>query len=152
MKSINGTTKVENTYKSTIYRIDQSFTVFGRKVTTFPEGIGEAFTQLSNDVPSGSTRDYYGISYCENNEIQYFVTTGELISGEAKRSKAEVFEIEAGEYLAVTLHEWQTKTDSIKGIFHDMMHDHRIDLAKPCIEWYKTDDEMICLIKLADGK
>ena len=150
MKPVNGTAKVDNLYTSTIYQIEKPFTVFGRKVTTFPDGIGEAFTTLSNDVSNGPTRDYYGISYCENNEIQYFVTTGEIYSGEAQRLNGEVFKIEAGNYLAVTLKEWQTKTDSIKTIFHDMMQDDRIDLGKPCIEWYKTDDEMIFLIKLSE--
>ena len=150
MKPVNGTAKIDCVYTSTIYHIDKPFTVFGRKVTTFPDGIGEAFTDLSHNVSNGSTRDYYGISYCENNEIQYFVTTSEIFEGEAQRLDSTVFEIDTGNYLAVTLKEWQTKTDSIKNIFHEMMQDHRIDLGKPCIEWYKSEDEMICLIKLSE--
>jgi hypothetical protein len=57
--------------------------------------------------------------------------------------------IEKGEYLAVTLRDWRKKTDSIKSIFQKMIEDNRVDKRKPCIEWYKNDDEMICMVKAA---
>jgi hypothetical protein len=32
-------------------------------------------------------------------------------------------------------------------VFHEIMRDGRVDKTKPCVEWYKNDDEMMCMIK-----
>ena len=39
------------------------------------------------------------------------------------------------------------KTDSIKDVFGEMMKDSRVDKTKWAVEWYKNDDEMMCMLK-----
>ena len=28
-----------------------------------------------------------------------------------------------------------------------MMHDEHVDKTKPALEWYKSDEEMLCMVK-----
>ena len=70
------------------------------------------------------------------------------IEGEAEKYNCERYIIEKGEYLAVAITDWRKKTDCIKDVFHDMMEDDRADKTKEVVEWYKTETEMICLVKI----
>ena len=50
------------------------------------------------------------------------------------------------------LYGWRTKTDCIKDIFHEIMQDERAGHTKPAVEWYKNDDEMMCMVKMDPSK
>jgi predicted transcriptional regulator YdeE len=122
--------------------------VIGFQVKTFPIGIGEAFDSLFKKFPDGLSRNYYGISYFNDTEdIVYIVAATELKKDDAVKYQCENYLIKKGEYNAVPVFDWQNKTDSIKDVFHEMMSDKRPDKDSPCIEWYKTDDEMLCMIR-----
>jgi len=128
--------------------IKKNIETFGFQVKTFPEGIGEAFDSLIEMVPEGLNRSYYGISYMTpDNKVVYIAAVEEKNKGEAERNKCERYTIEQGKYLAVTVKDWRQKTDTIKDVFHGMMHEKNIDRSKPCVEWYKNDDEMLCMVK-----
>ena len=129
--------------------IKKNIEVFGFQVKTFPEGIGEAFDSLIAMVPEGLNRSYYGISYMtSDNKVVYIAAVEEKTKGEAERNKCERFIIEHGKYLAVSVKDWRKKTDTIKDVFHEMMNEKNIDHSKPCVEWYKNDDEMLCMLSL----
>jgi predicted transcriptional regulator YdeE len=130
-----------------LYYLKEDVKVFGVQVKTFPDGIGEAFDALVKMIPGGFNRSYYGISYMEGNDIIYKAMAEEVIDGEAEKYNYERFTIKKGEYLAVTVMDWLQKTGSIKDVFHDMMQDSRADNSSPCVEWYKNDNEMICMLK-----
>jgi len=132
-----------------IYNLSQDVKVFGFRVASFPDGIGEAFDTLVHMVPGGFNRSYYGIS-CMNSEGQmiYHAAAHELHEGEAGKYNCTRYTIEKGDYLAVAVHNWRKKTHSIHEIFHSIMQDGRVDKAKPAVEWYKNDQEMACMIML----
>ncbi len=123
--------------------------VFGKTITTFPLGIGEAFDELIKATGDcAAERNYYGISYVHNNgNISYKVAAEEKYTGEAEKFAYETSTIEHGEYVFEVLHNWKNCTGEIKNIFQAMMNDEHTDKTKPCIEWYKNDDEMLCLMK-----
>jgi hypothetical protein len=123
--------------------------VFGIHVKTFPAGIGAAFDELiSKTGDNAGARNYYGISYLDNNGVMiYKAVAEEKMQGEGEKYGYPESEIEKGEYLFKALKNWQTQTDCIKDIFHEMMEDKNADTTKPCVEWYKTDEEMLCLVK-----
>jgi hypothetical protein len=138
-----------STYNTTTYRIKNDISVFGRSVPTFPQGIKEAFTALFEMLPDGMNRSYYGISYMdETGRIIYKVETEEKSEGEAEKYNCKRYVIEKGDYLAVTLNNWRSNTDCIKDIFYQMMTDDRADKMTPVVEWYKSDNEMLCLVKI----
>jgi predicted transcriptional regulator YdeE len=131
-----------------IYNLPNVLKVFGFRVNSFPEGIAEAFESLIKMVPDGFERPYYGIGYMDKDgQIIYKAAALEKYEAEAEKYKCERYTIEKGEYLTVTVHDWHKKTSSIKNVFHEIMLDSRVDKTKPCVEWYKNDDEMICMIQ-----
>jgi len=131
------------------YHVAEDIAVFGNPVTTFPDGINEAFTALVNKVPDGLNRSYYGISFIASGHIVYIAAAEEKERGEAEKYHCEHYTIEKGDYLTVPVKDWRTKTDTIRDVFHELMEDPQADKNKPCVEWYKNDDEMLCMIKKA---
>ncbi|HEX5149934.1 MAG TPA: hypothetical protein VFW07_00720 [Parafilimonas sp.] len=123
--------------------------VFGIEVKTFPAGIGEAFDELIKKTGDNSgERNYYGISSMNNDgKMIYKAVAEEKFEGEAKKLMYDAAVIEKGKYLCEALYHWQNKTCLIKGIFHSIMNDDHVDKTKPCVEWYKNDEEMLCMVK-----
>jgi len=133
------------------YNLKDDLKVFGREVTTFPTGVAEAFHALVNMIPGGSGRAYYGLSHMvETGKIIYKAAAEEKYTGEAEKYHCEQYIIEKGEYMAVTIPNWRDKTDCIKDVFHDMMEDDRADQTKEVVEWYKSETEMMCLVKVKE--
>jgi hypothetical protein len=122
--------------------------VFGFQVKSFPKGVGEAFDSLTKKIPGGFNRSYYGICEMRKNTMVYLATAEENNENEAKIYKCDRYTIEKGEYLTATLKAWRTKTDSIKDIFERLGQQPETDHTKPIVEWYKNEDEMMCMMKL----
>ena len=131
-----------------IYDLSHDVKVFGSLVTKFPNGIEEAFQSLVKMVPGGFERDYYGISQMgKDGQMLYYAAALEKYEGEAEKYNCERYIIEKGEYLGVAVHDWRKKTDCIKDVFHEIIQDSRVDKTKPAVEWYKNDDEMVCMVQ-----
>jgi predicted transcriptional regulator YdeE len=132
------------------YVLENDVKVFGIEVKTFPAGIGEAFDELIRKTGDGAgARNYYGVSSMNNDgKIMYKAVAEERYEGEASKYNYDESTIEKGEYLFEALKDWRNNTACIKDIFYAMMNDDRIDKTKPCIEWYKDDDEMYCMVKM----
>lgn len=130
-------------------KLEKNLNVFGIQVTTFPAGIGEAFDELIKQTGDcAGERNYYGVSsMSKEGKIIYKAVAEEKYEGEAERFNYEEDIIEKGDYLYKTLYHWTNKTSMIKDIFHEMMHDEHVDVMKPCVEWYKNDEEMLCMVK-----
>ena len=121
--------------------------VFGLVVENFPHDIGAAFDRLANLVEGGFDRPYYGICEMKDGAMIYRAAAQEMYEGEAARYACEPYVIEKGTYLAVTVHDWRKNTESIKDVFEDILEDDRVDFAKPFVEWYKDDMEMVCMAR-----
>ncbi len=128
-------------------KIEKNIKVFGIEVMNFPNGIGNAFDELIKKTgDSAGERNYYGISEFKNNRMFYYATAEEKQEGEAERYNYETRTIENGEYLAESLKNWRSKTACIKDVFIEMMKNDSVNKAKPGIEWYKNDEEMLCMM------
>jgi predicted transcriptional regulator YdeE len=122
--------------------------VFGRQVNAFPLGIGDAFDSIAKKLPGGFDRSFYGIATMDDNGTKYIAAAEERYPGEAASFGYEVFIIEPGYYATRELKGWREKTASIKDVFEEMMHENNdLDLTRPCVEWYKDDETMLCMIK-----
>lgn len=133
------------------YSITSDIPVFGLQVKTFPSGIGEAFDELIKKTGDcAGARAYYGISEFKDGNMVYYATAEEKIEHEAEKYNYEKLKIEKGEYLTSTVIDWQKKTECIKDVFYEIIQDPRVNKTKPAIEWYKSDTEMMCLVKMND--
>lgn len=131
------------------YTLQTNLKIFGVQVKTFPNGIGEAFDALVKMLPGGFDRSYYGISYMSNDGAMVYIAAAvEKEEGEAEKYNCERYIIEKGEYIAITVNDWRSKTDCIKDVFYEIIKDSRIDKTRPAIEWYKDEKEMICMVKM----
>ena len=129
------------------FQLKEDLKVFGFPVNTFPNGIGEAFDTLVGMIPGGFDRPYYGIAYMNHEGMVYLATALEKYPGESTQHKCKQYTIEKGNYLVVVVSNWRTKTDLIKDVFNVMLQNESSDRTKPCIEWYKNDEEMLCMVK-----
>lgn len=132
------------------YHINNDVNVFGFEVKSFPEGIGEAFDALVSKVPGGFSRDYYGITFTDtNNRTVYLATAAEKERDEAEKLQYERYTIRKGDYITETVWGWRKKTDLIKHVFDRLLSSVNGTPTGPCVEWYKDDNEMLCMVKLA---
>lgn len=125
--------------------ISNDIHVFGKQVTSFPSGIGEAFDELVSKVEGGFNRSFYGVCGIINGSFKYYATAEEKDQGEAEKSGYEKLVIAKGDYLFVTVNDWRNKTGTIKDIFETIRQDKRADNQSPIVEWYKNNDEMLCM-------
>ncbi len=137
-----------------MYNLLHDIKVFGLQVKSFPAGIAEAFGELIKKTGDcAGARSYYGIGYMTpDGQIIYKAAALEKYEDEAEKYNCERYTIEKGEYVTITLYGWQKKTDCIKDLFHELMRDNRVDKTKPCVEWYKDDNEMMCMIQTDSEK
>ena len=134
------------------FQLKEDLKVFGFQVKTFPDGIREAFDSLMKTIGDGFNRSYYAIAFMSEAGPVYRATAVEKYDGEAAKYKYDSYTIEKGEYLSVTVKDWQQKTDMIKDVFDVLLKQTRADHNSPCIEWYKDEKEMLCLIKAKGSK
>jgi predicted transcriptional regulator YdeE len=134
-----------------IYNLAHDITVFGLQVKAFPSGIGEAFDELIKKTGDcADARAYYGISEFKDGKMLYYAVAEEKIKGEAEKYDYEKLKIEEGNYLTSTVFDWRKKTECIKDVFYEIIQDPRVNKTKPAIEWYKSDNEMMCMVKMND--
>ena len=129
------------------FELESDLDVFGFQVKSFPAGIGEAFDSLLKTILGGFDRPYYGISRMTSNGMEYLAAAIEKFEGEAEKYNYKRYKVEKGEYLTETVKDWRKKTGTINDVFRKMMQDDRVDKTKPCVEWYKNDDEMLCMVR-----
>ena len=122
--------------------------VFSVAATSFPAGVQQAWDKLHNMLPETKGRIFYGISYMnQNKEIIYKAAVAEAFTGEAERYGCEKTIIQKGEYISIPIHDWHKNIHDIGPAFQKLIADPRIDKNSFCVEWYKDDNEMLCMIK-----
>jgi len=129
--------------------IKHDLKVAGLQLQHFPEGISELFDELMSRLPGDYDRSYYGISHMnKDGEMIYRAAAETLKPDEAQQLKLNEYTIEGGRYLCVKLLDWRKNLQKINSIFGDILKDPRTDHQKPCIEWYKNEQEMLCMVKM----
>jgi len=127
------------------YTLKQAVKVFCVEAESFPKGIKAAFEKL-NSVTDMNQRNVFGISKPYNGSIRYRAAASENFEGEGTQLGYPTFTIEAGNYLGETLDNWQQNEMLIMSIFNRLIADKQLDGSAHCIEWYKSDTELLCLV------
>lgn len=128
-----------------IFKLEKDIPVLYTDVPSFPLGIKEAFDELYSKF---GECDYYGISHMDaHGRVVYKAAAAVLSPDEEAKQGYGSFTISKGEYLAEVVIDWMSKTESLKNVFKQLMADPRFDNTHDCVEWYKSDEEMLCLVK-----
>ncbi|WP_276483482.1 hypothetical protein [Paraflavitalea pollutisoli] len=127
-----------------IHHLEQDIPVLCKEVPTFPEGIQAAFEELCVKVPD---RVYYGLSHMENSGRIVYQAAAVGTEQEAAKLGYSASVIPQGDWLVESIDGWMEKIDGIKDVFGRLMSDPRFDPAYECVEWYRTDTEMWCMVR-----
>lgn len=129
------------------YIQQEDIKLYGIHVKTFPEGIKESFDILMEAF--GDSQSYYGVSWVsKDGSIQYYSSVSVPDCSEAKPAIYERLIISKGNYTISTIFDWLSKTDSVKDVFHELLGGACPCKERPCIEWYKSDEEMLCMVRM----
>jgi predicted transcriptional regulator YdeE len=147
--------KIENAYKiqdiqedTEIVIIDKDIEVFCITADSFPDGILDVHQRLHAMIPFTIDRRYFGISRPEKGVIVYKAAAEKLEKDEAEKLNCESFTIEKGKYICLTILNYVEDLQSISKAFDRLISRSDIDPNGYCVEWYYTDKDVKCMIRL----
>jgi hypothetical protein len=114
---------------------------------SFPEGIAAAHQQLQLLLTRNDRRDYFGISWPDENGIIIYKAAAEIMKGESLPG-LETFVIENGPYNAFYIYDYAKNPDSIGEAFALLLKQHEVDPHGYCLEWYINAHDVKCLVPL----
>lgn len=117
----------------------------------FAQDIPASFLRLAERLKNnGQERECYGIVLKEKGEMQYRATYTELYSGEGSALGIPTMVIPKGRYESIQMEDWSQKLMQIGPTFDQILKSGKVDIESPCIEYYKTKRELICMVKSND--
>lgn len=130
------------------YQLKDDVRVFCVTARAFPEGIFDAFKLLERKHPSLYEQSFYGISFRnQEGDIIYKASALERTEGEGQKLGLETLVIPRGKYLTETIFDFSKDPKQIFNCFQTLLSDPRFDDRYPCVEWYKSGDEVMCMVK-----
>jgi hypothetical protein len=131
------------------YTIKNDISVFYVKATSFPLGVGRAFTRLQALLPEGGKKQLYGISNPNKSEgIIYRAAAKEDYPGQGNRKGCETFLIRKGTYISLYLVDWKKDESGIGSAFQKLLTYPGIDPNGYCLEIYEDETDVRCLVPL----
>lgn len=130
---------------------DKDITVFYVPASSFPAGVKASHEKLHSLVPFSRDRKYFGVSRPENDGgIQYKAATEELSPGEGKKLNCDTLVLKKGRYAFIEIHDYMKDIPAIGHAFQQLIEEPNIDPEGYCVEWYVSDKEVKCMVRLAD--
>lgn len=132
------------------YTLDKDLYLICVRATSFPDGIQAAFQKLEQTDPSIPTRTRYGISHGNKTGIIYWAAVEEAFKGEGYTFGLEQYTIKKGVYATEMLRNIQGKEEQIGRAFDTLLSNPKLDRLGECIEWYKGENEVLCMVRLTE--
>lgn len=114
---------------------------------SFPEGIAAAHAQLQELLPKNDRRDFFGVSWQDENGITIYKAAAEIMEGESMPGM-ETFVIKNGPYNAFYIYDYAENPDSISKAFELLLKEHEVDPDGYCLEWYINENDVKCMVPL----
>lgn len=112
-----------------------------------PQGAGEAFDRLEAPLPSLKGRKFYGTML--NGEYRACVA---LEAQDAPAAMGlETWTIPGGDYVRRKLERWPERIPEIGQIFGALAAEHPRDPARPNIEFYRSQKELLLFMAVRSG-
>lgn len=129
--------------------LDNDITVFYVEAASYPDGILEAHESLHSLIPFSPERKYFGISRPENGEgIRYKACAEEMHEGEGKSLNCGTVVLKKGTYVSIVLKDYLKDLPSVERTFSQLLEHPGLDPQGYCVEWYITNKDMRCMIRL----
>ncbi len=125
--------------------------VFYVTATSFPDGVKEAHEKLHSLIPFSKERKYFGVSRPENNSgIIYHAAAQEMEDGEGEKLNCDTLVLKKGKYISLTINNFMKDLPSIGTAFKQLLTYPGIDPQGYCVEWYLSEKDVRCMIRLKD--
>jgi hypothetical protein len=133
--------------------LDKDLSILYITASLFPDGIQDAFDSLRKIVPDEKNRSYFGIvSQDSAGKMMYKAGALTTFDGEEKKYNLGIFTIKKGNYITETIYDWKRNIPLIKTVFATLFGAADVQRDSPCLEWYKNDDELMCMVKVKDAE
>ena len=130
--------------------IGENIVTLCERAKPFPTDVKGAFERLAAKVNGFEGRTMYGISYWENDGLQYLAACSAKSENEAKELGTQEWTIKAGDYLSETIENWQGNEHLFEPTFKKLGHsDNHTEL--PGVEWYFGND-VKCMLPIKNNK
>lgn len=134
-------------------QLENDIRVFCVTATSFPQGIEEAFKKLEQLLPAREGRTFFGLSRPGGRgAIIYKAAVQEKYNGEGEQYGCETITIQKGTYLTELITGWQQRIPAIGETFQQLLADPHLDMNSFCVEWYKNETDVLCMVKLDTTK
>ncbi len=130
--------------------VDNDINVLYIKAASFPEGVLEAHKKLHALIPFSTDRKYFGISRPRNGVIVYKAAAEEINQGEAEKLNCATLVLSKGKYICLTVKDYRKDLQNIGRAFKALLSFPGLDPQGYCIEWYLTDEDVNCMIRLKE--
>jgi hypothetical protein len=120
------------------------------RAVSFPDGITEALQKLEQADASIGNRTLYGISHGSENGIIYWAAVKEAYKGEAAALGLEKYMIRKGVYATQTVKNIRGNEAQVGMVFNKLLAHPKLDQTGECIERYKSNDEVVCMVRLTE--
>lgn len=134
-----------------IINVYKDIKVFCITAKSFPNGILDVHKKLHEIITVTIERRYFGISRPENGVIVYKAAVEELEQDAVKKFNCESFTIKRGKYRCLTILDYAKDLQSIGKAFDILTSYSDIDPYGYCIEWYYSEQDVKCMIRLKDN-
>lgn len=116
---------------------------------SFPNGVLAAHQKLHGKIPFSTGRKYLGISRPEGGGgIQYKAGAEVLAPGEPAQYGFDTLVLPKGNYISVTINNYMKDLPAIGNTFQQLIKQPGIDPEGYCVEWYISDKDVICMVRV----
>lgn len=132
------------------YRIiDQDELLICLRAVSFPDGALASHQQLHALIGREHPRNYYGLSYPDQNgNIQYFAAATAINAEEIKQHDAIAKTLKAGKYASVFLADFCNDLPQVGKVFQELIALPDIDPEGMCVEYYPNQNDLYCMVRL----
>ena len=132
-------------------KLDNDIKVMYVNAASFPAGVLAAHQKLHSRIPYSTERKYFGLSRPEDGSAIVYKAAAEVLeSGEAEKLNLQTIIIKKGNYISATLHDYMKDLPAIGNTFQQMIARPDIDPQGYCVEWYLSDKDVQCMVRLQD--
>jgi hypothetical protein len=122
--------------------------VFYVQAKSFPDGISESLEKIHQIAPTQADRKFFGLSRPENGNIVYLAAAEEMVPGESEELHCDSLILKKGAYICESLKDYSRDLSNIGKTFSELLKQPGLDPEGYCVEWYISDKEMNCMVRL----
>lgn len=112
------------------------------------KGSAEVFEKLESKLPTLKGRKFYGVLEGSPKNGIYRACVAQEPGDNSK--EFEKWIIPGGKYGRAKIEDWEKHIESIASIFSEIADKYKTDPNRPCIEFYKSQKELILLLPVND--